>query len=85
MLNKSAVRNVQKWGNSLAVRLPASLAKTAHLNYGTPIELSVQSGNIVIKPTGERQLTLDERLKMFDSEQHGQEMMAFLPVGKEKL
>jgi antitoxin MazE len=35
---------VSKWGNSLAVRLPAALVKTLELKQGDEIEISV-SGN----------------------------------------
>lgn len=34
---------VGKWGNSLALRLPASVAKRMHLCEGAKVELSVQA------------------------------------------
>ena len=37
-----AVMQVSKWGNSLAVRLPAALVKTLKLKQGDEIEISVK-------------------------------------------
>ncbi len=30
---------VQQWGNSLAVRIPAAVARTAHFTVGQPVEI----------------------------------------------
>ncbi len=40
---------VQKWGNSLAVRIPKLLAKEAKLREGTPIEVSGDETKIVLQ------------------------------------
>ncbi len=41
---------IQKWGNSLAVRIPKAFIEEAHVAYGTPVDLSVIDGKIVIEP-----------------------------------
>jgi antitoxin MazE len=41
---------IQKWGNSLAVRIPKAFVTEAHVAYGTPVDLSVNDGKIVIEP-----------------------------------
>jgi antitoxin MazE len=83
MPTKSANLTVQKWGNSLAIRIPVSLARTAHLQCGSSVDLAIQNGNIVIKLTGE--LSLEERLSKFDPEIHGGEaMVAPGRIGAEK-
>lgn len=42
---------VAKWGNSLAVRLPAEYARTAGLHEGDTVEADVSpTGSITIKP-----------------------------------
>ncbi len=76
---------VQKWGNSLAVRIPAPIARSAHIHLGTLVQLSVLDGNLLVKPVGEREPTLDEMLAAFDIKKHGGEVMAMKPVGREKL
>lgn len=85
MKNKIAVLTVQKWGNSLAVRIPVVIARSLHFLPGTPVELILQDGNIIVKPTGKRKLTLDERLALFDPKIQEGEVMAAKLVGLEKL
>lgn len=41
------ILHVGKWGNSLAVRLPATLAKQLHLHEGAHIQLVVQADGSV--------------------------------------
>ena len=45
---------VQKWGNSLAVRLPKSFADGLGLSDGSPAEMTLEGGAIVVKPDRER-------------------------------
>ncbi len=54
---------IQKWGNSLAVRLPNAFVKEAHLAYGTQAEITVDDGKIVIEGRQDPVYTLDELLK----------------------
>ena len=76
---------VQKWGNSLAIRIPAALAKKIHLHLESPIMLVVQDGDIILKVMGEPKVSLEERLKLFDPELHGGEVMvASERLGREK-
>lgn len=84
MTSKIATLTVQKWGNSLAVRIPAIIARSAHFHLGTPVEVSVQKDGIVVRPTGERKLTLEERLEIFDPKKHSGEVMASEQIGLEK-
>ena len=39
---------VSRWGNSLGLRLPRSVAREAHLDEGDTVDVSVDSGAIVI-------------------------------------
>ncbi|MHA1565701.1 MAG: AbrB/MazE/SpoVT family DNA-binding domain-containing protein [Alphaproteobacteria bacterium] len=41
---------ISKWGNSLALRLPKSLAADARLLDGTAVELRVEGRTLVIRP-----------------------------------
>ena len=46
---------VQKWGNSLAVRIPQAFAKQASLSEGHCVALALDSdGGIVLRPTRRR-------------------------------
>jgi antitoxin MazE len=53
---------VQKWGNSLAVRIPKSFAQQAGLAENAPAALSVVEGKLLIEPVASRTFTLDELL-----------------------
>ena len=48
--------SVQKWGNSLAVRIPQAFAQEMGLDRNSPVELSVQEGRLVIQLTYEYEL-----------------------------
>jgi len=41
---------IQKWGNSLGVRIPLQLAKQLNLHQGSSVNLGVEQGCIVIQP-----------------------------------
>lgn len=54
---------IQKWGNSLAVRIPKAFAKEVNVAYGTSVDISVEDGKIVIEPLKEAEYTLEDLLK----------------------
>jgi antitoxin MazE len=82
---KTATLTVQQWGNSLAVRIPAALARSAHFMVGQPVELSVADDGVLVKRAGIPKLTLAQKLAAFDPARHGGEAMATRPVGSEVL
>ncbi len=46
----------QKWGNSLAVRLPKNIAQSAKISAGTSLSLNIDSkGNIQLKALPKKQ------------------------------
>lgn len=45
---------IKKWGNSLGVRIPQSLAASIGVRENMPIDVSVEGGAIVIKPAATR-------------------------------
>ncbi len=54
---------VQKWGNSLAIRIPAGLAGQIDLTDGTKVDLALHEGALVIRPAIETKLSLRALLK----------------------
>ncbi len=42
---------LRKWGNSLALRIPRSVAIEAHVSEGDSVDVSVNNGMIVIRPS----------------------------------
>jgi len=53
---------VQKWGNSLAIRIPKSFAKETKIDQGTYVDLSTAEGQLIAKPVDDYEYSLDELL-----------------------
>ncbi len=53
---------VQKWGNSLALRIPKSFASEVGLQNDSPVEMSLVNGAIVIAPVADPKLLLEQLL-----------------------
>jgi len=76
--------NIARWGNSLAVRIPQPLAREIALNEGTPVELLVEDGRLVLRPE-RKQPKLDELLAGITPENLPDEHFDDGPVGREAL
>jgi antitoxin MazE len=50
---------VQRWGNSLALRIPRSLAADAKLRQESEVDLTVVDGKVVITPVEPPAWTLE--------------------------
>ena len=70
-----AVLDIKQWGNNLGVRLPAAVAREAHLHVHQRVRVSVQGGNVVITPVTDVPATLAQRLALFDPTRHGGEVL----------
>ncbi len=54
---------VMKWGNSLALRIPRSVAAEAGVEYGTSVDLEVEDGAMVVRAKREATVSLDQLLR----------------------
>lgn len=45
---------VQKWGNSLAVRIPRGFAAQLGVNRGSEVDLVLTPGGLVVKPIAQQ-------------------------------
>jgi len=82
-MSKTATLTVQQWGNSLAVRIPAKVARSARFKVGQPVVVSAQDSNVLVRAIGEPKLSLAQKLAAFDPDRHGGEVMASARVGRE--
>jgi antitoxin MazE len=74
---------IQKWGNSLAVRIPRPLTREVHIEQGSLVEVTVDKGSIVVTPDPEPAFRLEELLdQITESNLHG-EIPTGGPVGRE--
>lgn len=79
-----AILDIKQWGNNLGVRLPAAVAKAAHLHVDQRVRVAVEDGRVIITPEAPPELTLAQRLALYDSNRHGGEVMDAPPIGAEK-
>lgn len=79
-----AVLDIKQWGNNLGVRLPAAVAKAAHLRVDQRVLITVENGAVIIRPDVNNELSLAERLAQFDPLKHGGELLAAEPIGAEQ-
>jgi antitoxin MazE len=83
-MGAKAELKVQNWGNNLAVRIPAPVARAARLKSGQQVTVEAVDGQIIVSPHGSLpSLTLEQMVKAFDAKIHGGEVMADAPRGKE--
>ena len=59
---------VQKWGNSLGLRIPKSFAEQAGVEAGSEVDLSVEDGELIVRQTGSAVLDADFDLSVFLTE-----------------
>jgi antitoxin MazE len=53
---------VKMWGNSAAVRIPASVMKGTNLRVDAPVDVMEENGRLVIIPVQEEAVSLDAML-----------------------
>lgn len=54
---------IQKWGNSLSVRLPKAVTEKVGLKESDPVEIEIQGNKVVLLPQTVKEYTLKELLK----------------------
>lgn len=73
---------LSKWGNSLGVRLPKSVAREAQLGEGDTVQVSADNGTIVIRPSRPR-YSLDELVRRITPKNRHRECDWGEPLGDE--
>lgn len=74
---------VQKWGNSLALRIPAAFARQAGLGQDSPVDISVEGDRIVIKPARPQEYRLVDLVAAISDDNVHAEVDSGSPVGGE--
>jgi antitoxin MazE len=75
--------SIQKWGNSLAVRIPKPVAVESKLGHGSVVDLSLLRGRVVLKPVTGKKYTLEQLLAGVKKENLHEEVDTGKPVGRE--
>jgi antitoxin MazE len=74
---------LQKWGNSLAIRIPKSFAKETAIDQGSFLDLSLVDGKLVATPITETEYSLEALLAEVTEENIHTEIDTGEPAGKE--
>jgi antitoxin MazE len=74
---------VQKWGNSLALRIPKPLAEDAEVTEGTLLNLAVSEGKVVATRVEHKKLSLRDLLAKVNKKNLHAEVDFGRPVGRE--
>ena len=74
---------VKKWGNSAALRLPAAVLKSAHLDLDDLVEVREEGGRIVIEPLQTKRYELARLLQGINSKNRHTSVDFGPPVGHE--
>jgi len=53
---------IQKWGNSLALRIPKSFASHSSLEQGSVVDLSLDNGRMIVERVSEEEYSLEDLL-----------------------
>ena len=76
---------IRKWGNSLALRLPATVLKEAGYQLEQKVDLIVSRGRIIIQPSEKVEYDIDELVSGINAANAHDEVSFGRPVGQEAL
>lgn len=54
---------IQKWGNSLAIRIPVGLADQLQVTEGSAVEMDLREGELIVRPVRRLKVKLSDLLK----------------------
>ena len=74
---------IQKWGNSLALRIPKSFALNVNIKQNELVDLSIDKGKIIITPIAQKEYSLEELLEGISENNLHSEFNTGAPAGKE--
>jgi antitoxin MazE len=73
---------IQKWGNSLALRIPKSFAAHSNIEQGSTVDLSLDNGRMIVEAKPQ-EYSLDELLARVTKNNLHSEVDFGVPAGKE--
>ena len=77
------MQTISKWGNSLAVRIPASFAETVGLEEGTVVDLKVRAGQLIVIPAESQKYDLKQLVDQITPKNSHRLVDWGKPAGKE--
>jgi len=77
------VTKIQKWGNSLGLRIPKSFAKDAGVEEGSPVDISIDGDKLIIQPVRLSKYVLRDLVSQIREDNIHDEIPTGDPVGRE--
>lgn len=75
---------VQRWGNSLALRIPQAFGRELNLRPESSVDMTIDSGRLILVPIEDSPVpTLSELLDQISEENRHTEVQTGQPVGNE--
>ncbi len=74
---------VQKWGNSLAVRIPKTIAQETKIERNAIVDLQIVKGKLVLTPASKTEYSLSELLRDIEDDNLHSEVSTGEPIGTE--
>jgi antitoxin MazE len=74
---------VKKWGNSAAVRIPASVMEATHLHLDEDVDVREDKGRIIIEPVRPKSYRLEDLVKGINAKNLPDLVDFGPPVGRE--
>ena len=77
------VTKVQKWGNSLGLRIPKALAEDAGVEEGSPVDISMEGDRLVVQPIRSSKYELKDLVSQIREDNLHEEIPTGRRVGRE--
>lgn len=74
---------VQKWGNSLGLRIPKTFAADARVEPGSVVDISLERGGLMVRPARPKNYALKDLLKGITKRNLHGEVPSGAAVGRE--
>ena len=74
---------IQKWGNSLGLRIPKSFAEEAQVEEGSTVDLSLDDDRLIIQPVRRLSYRLKDLLSKVTKDNLHEEIKTGEPIGRE--
>lgn len=74
---------IQKWGNSLGLRIPKSFAEEAGVEAGSAVDLSLDNGRLIVRTARSRVYRLEDLLSGVNKDNLHEEIPTGDAAGRE--
>ncbi len=74
---------LQKWGNSLALRIPRTVAAEIAVGAGHAVDVQVSKGRIVVAPVTKKRYELSDLVSHMTAKNRHAEVVSGKPRGRE--